>query len=272
MGEQARGAWRRGCPWATRVVAGGLIGIAAAGVAGCEDPREQFGKIYYLDGAGNWGFGVADVPQGLREAGWEGSIEVFLWTSTFNPAADQVALVLNKSRAALLTSKIEEYRDRYPDTPVHIIALSAGTGVATWAVEGLRPGCMIDNLVLLGSSLSYDYDMTKALEHIRGRVYVYVSPYDEVLTTAVRTLGTVDRKFVDSAGLVGLKPNGQPHPRVVNIYWNERFRSLNWMGGHTDCTNVAFVRAEIAPRLNIRPVPHAEGESVASASPHSADR
>ena len=60
-----------------------------------------------------------------------------------------------------------------------------------WAVEGLPNGVMVDNLVLLGSSLSSKYDMRKALRHVRGKVYVFYSSRDEILTSAVRVLGTV---------------------------------------------------------------------------------
>ena len=77
-------------------------------IAGCHDPAEQFGKTYYLDGAGNWGFGVSEVPAGLRAAGYRGSVEVFIWTSSFNPAIDQVNEVGNKLRAGLLSGKIND--------------------------------------------------------------------------------------------------------------------------------------------------------------------
>ncbi|UCG34293.1 MAG: hypothetical protein JSU68_06570 [Phycisphaerales bacterium] len=236
-------------------------------VTGCQDPAEQFGKTYYLDGAGNWGFGVSEVPAGLRAAGYQGSVEVFLWTSSFNPAIDQVNEVGNKFRAGILSGKIDDYLRRHPDKDVNIIALSAGTGIATWAVEGLSNRHKINNLVLLGSSLSYDYDMTEALAHIKGKVYVYYSSHDEVLTTGARALGTVDRKFVDGAGLRGLHPKGRNSPRVVNIGWTSRYSALGWTGAHTDATSQAFVQREIAPRILGRPGPARSRRPRAAAVP-----
>jgi hypothetical protein len=218
-------------------------------VAGCEDPADKFGKTYYLDGAGNWGFGVSDVPAGLRAAGYKGSIEVFVWTSSFNPAIDQVNMPGNKLRAGVLSGKIDDYLNRYPDNDVNIISLSAGTGIAVWAVEGIKSDHKIDDLVLLGSSLSYDYDMTECFKRMKGRVYVYYSGHDEVLTTGARSLGTVDRKFVDGAGLRGLSPNGRRSSRVVNIGWSSRYSRLGWTGAHTDATTQTFVQGEIAPRI-----------------------
>ena len=80
-------------------------------------------------------------------------------------------------------------------------------------------------------------------------------------------LGTVDRKFVDGAGLRGLHPNGQSSPRVVNIGWNSRYSRLGWAGSHTDATSQAFVQHEIAPRIFGRPKPPAARTAMGSA-PH----
>lgn len=233
-----------------RQIAGlGCAATLLALLTGCVNPKEQFGKTYYLDGAGNWGFGVTDVPAGLQGAGYQGDVEVYVWTTSFSPAIDQVNIVANKLRAAGLTGKIKDYLTRVPDGKVNIIALSAGTGIAVWAIEGLPEGMQIDNLVLLGSSLSYNYDMRKALRHIRGRVYVYFSGHDEVLTSAVRALGTVDRTNEDSAGLVGLRPPGGGGGKIVNIGWTARYTRYGWTGAHTDGTSTAFVQAVIAPTL-----------------------
>ncbi len=230
------------------VLAAFVVPVIAAAL-GCNDPADKMGKIYYLDGAGNWGFGVSEVPQGLRTAGYKGSVEVFIWTSSFNPAIDQVNIGANRLRAALLTGKIEDYIRQNPDQEVNLIALSAGTGIATWAVEALSSEYKVDNMVLLGSSLSFDYDMTRALSHMKGKIFVYYSPHDEILTTSAAALGTVDRKFVDGAGLQGLHPKGRKHPRIVNIGWTSRYSRLGWTGAHTDGTSPAFIAHEVAPRI-----------------------
>ena len=253
--DYIRRRWRGGT-WSGAA----LALLILAGCNGLHNPREDFGKTYYLDGAGNWGYGVATVPEGLRQAKYQGDVEVFIWTSSFNPAVDQINILGNKLRAGLLSGKIQDYLRRHPENDVNLIALSAGTGIATWAVEGLSGDYKVTNLVLLGSSLSYDYDMTKALSHMRGDVYVYYSPHDEVLTTGARALGTVDRKYVDGAGLSGLRPNGRSSPRVKNIPWNHRYSALGWTGAHTDATSQAFVREvisrhilpETAPRKRVR--------------------
>jgi hypothetical protein len=217
--------------------------VALSLAAGCVDPREKFGKTYYIDGAGNWGFGVAEVARGLEEAHYPGHVEAYMWTTSFNPAIDQINRPFAHLRAAIMTAKIQDYLNRFPHNDVNIIALSAGTGIAVWAVEALEPQYKVADLVLLGSSLSSDYDMSKALQRIKGRVIVYYSPHDTILDGPVRVLGTIDGKLgVDSAGLVGLRPPGGGGGKIKNIGWAPTYEQYGWTGAHTDCTSEMFVR------------------------------
>lgn len=231
----------------------GAVALAAAMLLmafGCQKREaERFGKVFYLDGAGNWGYGSSDVPEGLRQAGYRGDVEIFIWTMSFNPLVDQLNIGGAKLRAAALTRKIESYARDNPGKDINVIALSAGTGVATWAIEGLSKGAKINNLVLLGSSLSHNYDMRQALSNMRGNIYVYYSPYDTVLET-VKVVGTIDgKRGVDSIGAVGLRPPRGMENRVVNVGWSRKWMGLGWTGAHTDCTNAVFVRQEVSKHI-----------------------
>lgn len=241
----------------TRLTAG-IVAIALlvslAGCAGPDRERANFGKTYYIDGAGNWGFGTITVAKALSDAGYKGSVEAYLWTTSFNPAIDQINRPAAHFRAAALSRKIRDYVRTYPDNDVNIIALSAGTGVATWAIENLPPGVKINNMVLLGSSLSSTYKMAKAFQHIKGRVFVYYSPYDPILSGPVRLLGTIDGPTdIDAAGLVGLLSRTSPG-RIVNIPWRREYADYGWAGGHTDSTSEPFIRRFVAPQI-IGPLP-----------------
>ncbi|NOX58932.1 MAG: hypothetical protein GXP29_08760 [Planctomycetes bacterium] len=239
-----------------------ILALGLGLMGGCQKrgAAEPFGKTYYLDGAGNWGFGASDVPAGLEQAGYHGDVELYVWTMSFNPLVDQLNIPGARLRASLLARKIEGYHRRFPDRNINMIALSAGTGVATWAIENLEGGARINNLILLGSSLSHDYDMTAALRNMDGKIYVYHSPYDEVLET-VKIVGTIDgKRGVSSIGAVGLKPPRGLSDRVVNTPWNRSWIRLGWAGAHTDCTNSRFVRYEIAKHI-------LDGEGVESSPP-----
>ncbi len=251
-----------------------LLAIPLAGGCHYGGAAERFGKIYYLDGAGNLGFGAVGVPKGLKEAGYKGDVEIYVWTLSFNPLIDQLNIPGAKLRAAGLADRIKDYHRRYPKNSIDIISLSAGTGVATWAIEALDDGTKVDNLVLLGSSLSHDYDMTAALKHMTGKIYVYHSPHDKVLES-VKLVGTIDgKRGVASIGLVGLTPPHGLENRVVNIGWDPSWVRLGWAGAHGDCANYRFVHYEIARQLRrprerpVAPPPQIAAKHSAAAAGH----
>lgn len=239
----------------------GLVLLAVG--AGCESQRsvrrlEQFGKVYYLDGAGNLGFGHDTVPRALRAAGFRGHVENIIWTSFTGPLGDQVIRINARVQAEQLTKKIARYRKRYPHAPVYLIGLSAGTGVATWAVESLGEGTTVDTMVLLGSSLSSTYDMTKCLRRVKGRVYVVFSSRDGVLNGFVPITGTIDGQYlVQPAGLVGLKlprrtgaqAAAMYREKVKNVRWRPAYRRYGYAGGHTDGTSYRFIKYVVAPQM-----------------------
>ncbi len=228
-----------------------LILSSSVFLAGCETgrPAEGLGKTYYLDGAGNWGFGTYDVPSGLKEAGYSGDVEIYVWTTSMIPIVDQLNIGAAKLRAAALTDRIEQYHRRFPENRINLIALSAGTGVTIWAVEGLDAAVKVHNVILLGSSLSSDYDVGRALRNMTGRIYAYHSPHDEVLA-AVSIVGTIDgKRGVSSVGQVGLTASARYGDRVVNIPWERRYMMYGWTGAHTDCVRRDFIREVVASHV-----------------------
>jgi hypothetical protein len=225
-----------------------VVTISLAG-AGCQrrGEAEPFGKTFYLGGASNLDVFSSGVPGGLRDAGYRGDVQTFIWTISLNPLLDQLLTINAKARAGLLAREMASYHRRYPQNDINVIALSAGTGVAVWAIEKLDADTRVNNLILLGSSLSHDYDVSKALKHMDGRIYVYHSSHDSVLS-AVKVIGTIDgKRLVDSVGQVGLDVPPGASERIVNTGWSRSFLRYGWAGGHTDCTNQTFVRHVLAP-------------------------
>lgn len=223
---------------------------------------DQFGEVYYLDGAGggsvltNWGGGV---QSGLRAAGYPGDFTTFVWNTGLGVAADQGASVQYKRQQAHdLARQIQVYMDDHPGRPIQLTALSAGTAVAVFTLEALPMDRPVNTVVLLGSSISSHYDMTQALRRVRGRVHVFTSEQDLVLGVAVAVAGTADRQFCGacSAGLRGfhLPPNASDetkrlYAKIENVTWRPEFARAGNLGGHTDAVNATFVRQYIAPLL-----------------------
>lgn len=203
--------------------------------------EDQFGRTYYIEGAGNWGFGRLAVPEGLRHAGYQGRIASYRWSATLNPLLDQTVFRgVAKVQGRKLAREIEHYLDQHPNNEVHIIGQSAGTGVAIWACEHLKAPAKVGNVILLSSSLSSDYEMSKALANIRGTVFVYYSPHDGILGGPVQLLGTIDGALgSQAAGLVGLQCSSS---KIRNIPWNHRFEAYGWTGTHVSTVQQDFVK------------------------------
>lgn len=222
----------------------GLLLVICA-MPGCSNPKEQFGRTWYIDGAGNWGFGAFGVPEGLNDRGYRGAVTNHRWSLTFNPALDQTLRFIAKGSGEILGREITNYLRRNPNAEANVIALSAGTGVGVWAIENVRPPYKVNNFILTGSSLSSQYDLQPALRNMKGKIYCFYSGSDPVLDGPVRALGTIDGTFDTSAGLVGLKGPGSNSGRVINIGQTPKFASLGWTGGHADCVTRRFVRGEL---------------------------
>jgi hypothetical protein len=223
---------------------------------------ESEGKTFYLDGAGNFGVGKESIPLGLAEGGYLGRVEHFIWTTYMGPLVDQMYLEHNRREARSLARRIERYKSRWPDRPVNIVALSAGTGIAVFALEEIRQGTHVDNVVLLSSSLSAAYPMAPALDRVDGGVYVFWSPDDPILRGVVPIVGTVDRAGfgAQSAGTFGMRlPPGTPE-RIRERY--RKVHNVRWYPGpprnmvdkvvkfnHAGTTSKAFIRELVAPIL-----------------------
>lgn len=219
--------------------------VSAVACSGCADPAQRFGRTWYIDGAGNWGFGAFGVPNGLKERGYKGAVTNHRWSLTFNPALDQTLRFIARESGRQLGKEITRYLRETPNADANIIALSAGTGVGIWAIENVAPPYKVNNYVLTGSSLSSRYDLRPALANMKGKIICYYTSSDPVLDGPVRALGTIDGTFDDSAGLVGLKGPGANSANVVNIARTSQFARIGWTGGHADCVTEQFVRGEI---------------------------
>lgn len=224
-----------------------------------EELRAQRGYIYYLDGSGggnpltNWGSGLR---KGLRDAGFDGYGEMYYWQTGLGVAADHSSPIgYKQQRGRELAQKIVEFRRANPDTPITLIGLSAGNAVLLYALEALPPQPIVEDVVLLSSSVSADYDLSSALKRVREHCYVFTSQRDSVLLLLVPVGGTADRKAgnVGTMGIEGARPPAsaarEQYAKVVQIAWSTEFARLGHAGGHTDSVAPAFVREVVAPLI-----------------------
>lgn len=258
----------------------------AAGLPGCIiGNRPNFVEIsptrpdqhtYFLDGAGNYGFGKETVPLGLADGGYQGSVEHYIWTTYLGPVFDQVDVGHNRRKGTELARKIEGFLNRYPEGQVNIIGLSAGSGVAIFAVEALRSGYKVENVILLSSSLSANYDLSWALTRVRGGIHFLWSPDDPILRELVPMIGTVDRSSdrVLPAGVYGARLPRNPAKETVALY--RKVHNIPWQPPplvgpvklqHAGSISRTVIRDIVAPIVVRRPPPEPEIQTEAKPRP-----
>lgn len=221
-----------------------------------EQGEARCGMTFYVGGAGPIGnVGSWDIPQGLADGGYKGYVEVFTWQG-WTHAGDQMNLARNRSKGAELAAEIKSYRRRFPGQKINIIALSAGTGISTFALEYLPEGVEVDKVIYLGCSMSSGYDLTRALRRVGGGLYCLHSYRDPILKNVVWYTGTVDRSAGDEgiAGMEGFRlprhkgaDTERQYAKVRNVPYRSDFALAGYDGGHTDTTKREFIYEYLAP-------------------------
>lgn len=230
--------------------------------------RIEHGYLYYFDGAGggtakkNWAEGVKD---GLLAGGYPGAGEMFTWETGDGLMADQDASVkFKRAKAKDAAAKMIKHAAEYPQPPLDILGFSAGTAVAIFALEYLPESVQVDDMVLLGTSISRDYDLTKALKRVKGHVYIYTSTHDRMLGFLMPFSGTADRKFDDpGAGITGfVLPKGASAAtrklyaeKIITIPWTAKMEKDGDYGRHFNNVKMEFIRDQVAPLFLGKRVP-----------------
>jgi len=258
---------------AAMAAAATLAALAAAGCSGARyttPERYERGLVICLSGAGGITGECGRIRDGLNAGKVDRAIEIFDW-SKGGVLSDQLSVEENQRKAGELARRVEAYMAEHPGRPVHLIGLSAGTGLVIWALEDLS--VPVEGAILLASSLDARYDLTLALSKVRDHLYSFNSVADTVLGLGVAVTGTVDREGDMAGGLGGFSP---PHgaSEAAKALYKEKLVQIGWwpgdvilgnLGDHLGSTNPLFVQAKISPLvLGKQPV---EAAAVASSAP-----
>jgi hypothetical protein len=89
------------------------------------------------------------------------------------------------------------------------------------------------------------------------RAYALISNRDRwILGAGTRLFGTMDRRYEDSAGLVGFaRPSGvsaidaEAYSRIREIHWSPELRRDGHAGGHTGWAHGPFLRRHLSALL-----------------------
>lgn len=219
--------------------------------------RSARGKIFLLDGIGGTRVGPLTVGRGLFDAGIPHDLEEFYWSNGFGLPSlllrDLRLLERNREQGRRLAERIRAYRAEFPGRPVHVVALSGGTGPTVFALEELREDEAVTGVVFVASALSPTYDLTAALSRSRAGI-ISVSSRADVLICGLgtRLFGTVDRRFTAAAGMVGFRPPSESpetvaaYRRLRQLFWSPEMVRQNYYGDHFSPATIEFARDVLA--------------------------
>lgn len=192
---------------------------------------------------------------GLEDGGFKGKTEIYDWTGEDRG----LKALMNRKRADAEAAKIAEkviaHRKAHPKGQILLTGHSGGTGLIIFALEKLPKDVSVDGALLLSPALSPDYDLSAALAHVTGRVYVFHSTLDYlVLGLGTKLFGTIDRKNGDSAGRVGfVQPKDAADPKqyekLVSCPYDKGWLKYGNIGDHVSVMSRAFSRHVLSPLI-----------------------
>jgi hypothetical protein len=185
--------------------------FAAATALGAGPSTRPF--VLHIPGIG----GILAVDRamagGFQQGGVNADIEMVDWSATDRGIAALHARDANEKEAGKVADLLVRRMADYPGERIVLTSHSGGGGIAVWALEQLPTGVQIDDALLMAPALSPGYDLTAALQHVRGKMYVFWSTGDElVLGIGCRMCGTMDGKLTDAAGRVSFSQPSTADP------------------------------------------------------------
>jgi len=190
----------------------------------------------------------------LRLGGAADRVELYDWTCNDTQIGALQAYKRNHREAQKIARRITDSRASSPETRILLTATSAGTGPLIWSLENLPEGVTVDHVVLVAPAVSPDYDLSRALRHVCGKMYVFYSEGDWfVLGWGTSTFGTVDGKKCQAAGRFGFVPpqssDATEYNKLVQLPYNSAWMKYFNFGDHTGAMSPSFARHFLAPML-----------------------
>jgi hypothetical protein len=210
--------------------------------------------LLHLPGIGGIKWSDRQFVRGLHDANFAGTIQVFDWTAN-DPGMDALlAYKRNHNQARKIAGILAQRRAADPAGKLLLTSHSGGGGLAIWALEDLPPGVMVDDALLMSPALSPTYDLSRALSHVSGHLYVFSSLADLfVLGTGTRVFGTIDGVKTDAAGRVGfIQPataDPQQYKKLISEPYDPSWMKYNDFGDHIGGMTRLFSRNVLAPLL-----------------------
>src|SRR5687767_11467622 len=151
-----------------------LVLALAATLAAAEDlqpgkPPVPF--VLHLNGIGGERMVDHSLHRGLAAGGFEAEVKFYDWTHGDDGIGALQRMESNRKEAKVIAEMIVERFRRHPESPMYITCHSGGAGLATWALELLPDDVSVEQVLMFAPALSKQYDLSKALKHVRKNCY-----------------------------------------------------------------------------------------------------
>lgn len=205
--------------------------------------------------------GPSDYNRGIRQGLFNAGVEYALMIRPWGVPVPGAGMIVNQTNflgnrlaGASVAQTIADYQLSHPDRPVYIVGHSGGGGVAVFAAESLAQahGKKVDGLVLIATSISKGYDLTKAMAMTNRGVLNFYNPMDTaMLQDGCIAVGCVDGPHEEGAGLNGFT-------RSFRQMYEIRVPSAD--DEHGSGTRPGYVSMNVAPWIVARQWPMAAGQ------------
>ena len=269
-----------GCANDTPAVAGAIASDAATTAPATPRVAAVDNETLHIHLPGIGGYRGVDraMLRGLQDGGFDASIKPYDWTGEDAGLAALVATQRHRAESTRIAKLIADRAASRPARRITVSAHSAGAGIITWALEQLPTDVQVDTVVFIAPALSPQYDLSRALAHVRDKVYVLYSPYDvAVLGMGTKMLGTVDGVKAEASGKIGFTmpatADKSQYAKLVQIPYQSEWIKLGNIGDHIGGMSRPFARGVIAPLLArgelpaLAPATPADGTTKPAAEP-----
>jgi pimeloyl-ACP methyl ester carboxylesterase len=195
---------------------------------------------------------------GLQDGEVPGWLEMYDWTGKDRGLIALLQERRHDEQSTHVAAMIAEKAKAWPGLHITLTCHSAGCGIAVWALEKLPDDVVIDDLVMMQSALSPDYDLSKALRHVK-RAYALNSELDIVLSHGTSTAGTVDGVRTEAAGFGGYKmPAGadaKQYEKLTQFQYQDGWMRFDDIGDHIGPMTYRFARFMTAALIRTGKLP-----------------
>jgi pimeloyl-ACP methyl ester carboxylesterase len=225
-------------------------------------PTTPLGIVLVADGAGGNTEASDAISSAVKRTGSPLFVRSINWSHGRGRAiADMTDLEHSREEARSLAVLVQQYRTKFPNTPIYLVGHSAGSHIVLEATGWLEPSS-VERVVVLAPAVSENYDLRPALKASRQGVDAFTSERDGfILGVGIGLLGTADGERDAAAGRYGfnvLAPNNPDAALYSKLHqhpWDPSLERTGNDGNHSGSLAPGYLRRYVLPLFTSPPLP-----------------